>query len=40
MQWEGHHNTGTGYYTRSQGYDNHLIPVEFNQDHIAWVEVQ
>ena len=37
-QWEGHHNAGTGYYTRST-HDNNPIPVEFNHDHLAWVEI-
>ena len=38
-QWEGHHNAGTGYYTRST-HDNNPIPVEFNHDHLAWVEIR
>ena len=38
-QWEGHHNTGTGYYTRST-HDNNPIPAEFNHKHLAWVEIR
>ena len=38
-QWEGHHNAGTGYYARST-HNNNPIPVEFNHDHLAWVEIQ
>ena len=38
-QWEGHHNTETGYYARST-HDNNPIPEEFNHDHLAWVEIR
>ena len=38
-QWEGHHNAETGYYDRST-HDNNPIPVEFNHDHLAWVEIR
>ena len=38
-QWEGHHNAGTGYYSRST-HDNNPIPVEFNHDHLAWVQIR
>ena len=38
-QWEGHHNTGTGYYARST-HDNNPISVEFNHNHLAWVEIR
>ena len=38
-QWKGHHNAGTGYYARST-HDNNLIPVEFDHDHLAWVDVK
>ena len=38
-QWEGHHNARTSYYARST-HDNNPIPVEFNHDHLAWVEIQ
>ena len=37
-QWEGHHNAETGYYARFI-HDNNPIPVEFNHDHLAWVEI-
>ena len=38
-QWEGHHNAETGYYARST-HDNDPIAVEFNHDHLAWVEIR
>src|SRR6201996_5086011 len=38
-QWEGHHHAGLGYYTRAQGTeDESPIPVEFNPEHLSWVE--
>ena len=37
-QWEGHHSTGTGYYARST-HSNDPIAVEFNHNHLAWVEI-
>ena len=37
-QWEGHH-AGTGYYARST-HGNDPIAVEFNHDHLAWVEIR
>ena len=36
-QGEGHHNPERGYDAWSQ--DNHTIPVEFNSEHLAWVEI-
>ena len=38
-QWEGHHSAGTGYYARST-HGNDPIAVEFNSDHLAWVEIR
>ena len=38
-QWEGHHSAGTGYYTRST-HGNNPIAVEFNHNHLAWVEIR
>ena len=38
-QWEGHHNAGTGYYARST-HDHNPTPVEFNHNHLAWVEIR
>ena len=32
-------SAGTGYYARST-HDNNPIPVEFNHNHLAWVEIQ
>ena len=37
--WEGHHSAGTDYYARST-HDPLPIPVEFNPEHFAWVEVR
>ena len=38
-QWEGHHSAGTGDYTRST-HGNDPIAVEYNRDHLAWVEIR
>ena len=39
-QWEGHHRAGLGYYARTLGYeDERPVPVEFNPEHLAWVEI-
>ena len=37
--WEGHHSAGIGYYARST-HDPLPIPVEFNSEHFAWVEIR